>query len=296
MLTITKQIDLCANNFNRADKSINQNIDTALSVQKSNITENPYRVLDRGYYPISFKGKSEHSFNAPTPKLKAEMQYAEAVINNMKNTYGYISPSKVMFTFNSKPTEQQQKWIKEKQKQLQDMRYNYPSVEDKTKFVDNLIKNISTKGSRIGNCYESAKLAEIALNANGVKNLSTVRLVGYTNPEFKSSMDMDHTFILVNGDLENENNAPWDKPTERYGKNAYVVDPWLGFVDTAENAMKIYSKVWENIPHYNQIQGYGMEEVYGSSLDLNAKDAKRTCEKYPELVVDKNVDLSRYEK
>ena len=283
------------NSYKNYTHSVNKNTNVSLDV-KNNSTTNPFRVLPQGYAPINFGARAEDGLKPANPKLKAQMQYAEAVMNNMKNKYGFMSPSKVMFTWSSKPTQEQKEWLKEKQAQLQDLRRDYPRTSNKEEFIDNLIKNVTTKGTKIANCYESAKLAEIALSANGVKNISTVNLVGYTNPEFRSCYDLDHTFLIVNGDMENKNNANWDKPKERYGKNAYVVDPWLGIVDTVENAMKIYAKVWENIPHYNGIKGYGVEEAYNSALELEAKDNKKIKEKYPELVVDKNIDLRRYDK
>jgi len=289
-------IKSCQSNINISREISYKNNDKHCAVQSNASAENPFRVLDRGYLPINFNGKVNASSDSSLKNLNAEMEYADAIMNNMKNKYGFISPSKVMYTFQSKPTSAQRSWLNEKQQHLEDLRNNYPSTDDKTKFIDNLIKNVNTNGSRIANCFESAKLAEIALNANGIKNLSTVKLVGYTDPKFRSSYGLDHTFILVNGDLDNKNNEPWDKPKERYGKNAYVVDPWLGFVDTVENAMEIYKKTWEKIPHYNAIIGYGMEEAFNASLDLNKNDANRTRIKYPELIVDKNSDLTKYKK
>lgn len=60
--------------------------------------------------------------------------------------------------------------------------------------------------------------------------------------------------------------------------------------------MEIYKKTWEKIPHYNAIIGYGMEEAFRASLDLNENDSKRTREKYPELIVDKISDLTKHKK
>lgn len=139
-------------------------------------------------------------------------------------------------------------------------------------------------------------MTEAALAVNGFENVKTVKLVGYTNPKFKSCYGLDHTFVVVNGkfDMESEK-YPWNNYEEKFGKNAFVVDPWLGVVDTVENAMKIYAETWKNIRHYQGITGYSMEE--SDSLDFSSEKAKNLAKKYPELVVDKiSVDFSRYEK
>lgn len=122
-------------------------------VQSSASAENPFRVLDRRYLPINFNGKVKASDDKSSKNLNAEMEYAEAIMNNMKNKYCFISPSKVKYTFHSKPTSAQRAWLNEKQQHLETLRNNYPSTNDKTKFIDNLIKNVNTDGSPIANCF-----------------------------------------------------------------------------------------------------------------------------------------------
>lgn len=259
-------------------------------------TTNPFRVLPQGYIPVNFTARAEDNLKPVSSALKKKMQYAEAVVNNVKNQYGSISPSKVLMTFQSKRTPQQESWLDEKQSKLEDLRQNYPSTDDNTKFIDKILENVKSKDNNLANCYEYAKLTEVALAVNGFKNVKTVKLVGYTNPEFKSCYDLDHTFVVVNGKFDDDSeNVSWNKYEEKFGKNAFVVDPWLGIVDTVENAMKVYDKAWKNIPHYQEIKGYSIEE--SDSLEFSSAKAKKLAQKYPELVVDKaSVDFLRYEK
>lgn len=261
-------------------------------------TENPFRVLPQGYMPVNFTARAEDKMKPVSPALKKQMQYAEAVANNIKNKYGCISPSKIMYTFESKRNKEQEEWLKDKQQTLNNLRREYPSSDEKMEFIENILNNASSKDKdrNIANCYEYAKMTEAALAANGFKNVTTVKLVGYTDPKFRSSYDMDHTFVVVNGDFDwTKDSLPWNQYEERFGKNAFVVDPWLGVVDTVENAMKVYAKAWEKIPHYRGVTGYSIDET--SSLDITPGEAKKIRTKHPELIVDKNsVDYLRYEK
>ncbi|MBE7713169.1 MAG: hypothetical protein E7Z87_05445 [Cyanobacteria bacterium SIG26] len=68
-----------------------------------------------------------------------------------------------------------------------------------------------------GNCGESAELAAIIAQANGLKNVEKVYLVT------ERGKDMDHAVLLVN-DV----------------KTPYIIDAWLGFADTIPNAVVRY--------------------------------------------------------
>lgn len=223
---------------------------------------------------ISFSSKIEKT----NTKLQAQIDFAKAIMENTENNFPYISPSKTILLSNDK----QKTNLQEK---LDNMRKEYPSTEKHPlEFAENLIKNLKTTDKNLANCYELTKLMQVALEANGVKNVSTASLLGYINPKFKCTHGLDHTFLVVNGDFDlKKRNVDWDKPKEKYGNNAYIVDPWLGFVDTVENALKTYEKTWKNIPHYNQIVGYGLEEK--DSLDLSPKEINKIKSEHKELVL-----------
>ena len=287
------------NNQTMAQKAVAKEQSTQVKSAETTTSSNPFRVLPQGYMPVNFTARAEDKMKQPTAAVKKQMLYAEAVVNNMKNKYGCISPSKVIYTFNKENrTKEQEKWLQDKQKKLENLRYEYPCSDEGLEFAQNILSNVSSKDKdkKIANCYEYAKMAETALRANGFKNVTTVKLVGYTNPKFKSSYDMDHNFVVVNGDFDwTKDSVPWNEYDEKFGKNAFVVDPWLGIVDTVENAMKIYQKTWENIPHYRGVTGYSMEET--GSLELSSQDVKKIRASHPELIVNKETaDLSRYEK
>lgn len=248
--------------------------------------KNPFASLPVSYKPlnISFKGLG-------ISKLKSEMNLAEAVMLNLKNQYPTKSPSKVSYIFDSKKAKKSD-WVTNNQEKLNQLRHEYPSCKQNGQnYIKNLFQNAKTKDNNLANCSELASLTKVALLLNGIKNVKEVSLVGYTNPKFRQTYDMDHTFLIVNSkeDFSNSINEPnWDNPEQRYGGNAYIVDPWLGIVDTVENALKVYEETWEKIPHYNGVKGYGFVEPY-SSLNLDSKDINNLKNDYPELIVDKTI-------
>lgn len=269
------------------------------NVQCSNSTKenfsNPFKVLPQGYAPINFTSRAEDRMEYPTPRLKEQMDFSHQVMLNVKKEFPSISPSKVMNLFHSKKNANQYMWLNKKQNKIDKLRENYEDlIADSYKFEENIFENTRKKDSHLANCFELTQMTEVALKMNGVKNVTPVYLVGYTNPKHKSTYPLDHTFLVVNGHFEDDReNIEWDKPKEKYGKNAYVVDPWLGIVDTMNNAMKIYSETWEDIPHYNQIVGYGCE--IEDSIDINKKDIDKFSKKYPELIIDKNFNRKRFD-
>jgi len=257
--------------------------------------KNHFELPSRYYTPI-FTSRSEDHFSPVSEGLHKEMMFAEAVMNNMKNKCPSFSPSKALMVYNLKKASPKFiEKIEAKEGRLNYLRNRNPD-DNIPKYVKTVIENYrlndNSNNNHLANCSELSELTQTALVLNGVKNIKAIDLVGYTDPEFKSSYGIDHVFLLVNGKSEFDGN--WDKPVEKYGKNAYVVDPWLGFVDSAENAMKIYKKIWENIPHYQGITGYGMKET--STLDFTHSDIKEIKNRYPGLILNENVNLKRYEK
>lgn len=253
----------------------------------NNTSTNPFRVLPQGYAPINFKSNDGLK---PAPKeLKPKMAKAEAVMTHVKNMFPSISPSRVMYLFNQKNVSPEHKeWLKEKQHSLEDARYEYSGYDD-VEEASNLLNSV--KKNKVANCYELTKMTEVALRANGVRNVERVSLVGYSNPEWQQQYGLDHTLLIVNPDFNESEN--WDKPTERYGKSAFVVDPWLDFVDTVDNALKIYDKTWKKIPHSKEINGYGFEESF--SYEFEPSDIRKIKAKHPELVLPENVNYKRFD-
>jgi len=262
----------------------------------SSITGKNHFELPSRYYTPIFTSRSEDHFSPISEELRKEMIFSEAVMNNMKNKCPSISPSKALIVYNlEKASPEFMEKIQSKQDRLNSLRNRNPK-NNIPKYIKNIIENYrlnnNSDKNHLANCFELSELTQAALVLNGVKNIKSVKLVGYTDPEYVSSYGMDHIFLLVNGKSEFDGN--WDKPIEKYGKKAYVVDPWLGFVDSAENAMKIYKKVWENIPHYQRIIGYGMAK--SQKLNFKPSDIEEIKKRCPDLILDENVNLKRYEK
>ncbi len=91
--------------------------------------------------PVNFTARAEDKMKPVSPALKKQMQYAEAVANNIKNKYGCISPSKIMYTFESKRNKEQEEWLKDKQQTLNNLRREYPSSDEKMEFIENILNN-----------------------------------------------------------------------------------------------------------------------------------------------------------
>ena len=89
---------------------------------------------------------------------------------------------------------------------------------------------------KVGNCDESAKLAYIAAQANGLKDLQLAALETIAfNPVDQTVQcvkSLDHLVLRV------ENN-----------KKPYIIDPWLGFADYLPKAMQRYRSEFGH--HFN---------------------------------------------
>ena len=118
--------------------------------------------------------------------------------------------------------------------------------------------------SKKGNCGESARLAFLAAQANGIKNCKVVGLIG---PDYES---YDHRVVLVND------------------KKPYIIDSWLGFADYVPNAIKRYQKEYRHHFDFNEynkekmIIDYYMNDKYFKEA-LSEEDLVVLNEKYPRL-------------
>ena len=81
----------------------------------------------------------------------------------------------------------------------------------------------------LGNCHENAEAAETILRANGVKNPVTVALT--INDSEK------HVVCMFNRD--------GSKVKTIENNNTIIVDPWIGIVDFANNAIMKYRTIFE---------------------------------------------------
>ena len=115
-------------------------------------------------------------------------------------------------------------------------RLNYLRVnrfyKDNNKDFDNISQVLRLmKTYHLGNCYESAKTAELILKMNGYKNVCTGNLLC-------GKLPIEHTVCVFNRDgskvIGIENN------------NTIVIDPWAGCVDFANNVFKQYKNMFKD--------------------------------------------------
>ena len=126
---------------------------------------------------------------------------------------------------------------------------------------------------KVGNCGESAQIAAIAAQMNGIKDFTIVSL------EDKNGHNFDHAVLLIND------------------KKPYVIDPWLGFADYLDGASQKYQKDYSQ--HFDFKKGklqkiifepetYKKDE-YNHFLrkPISPVDLETLKKLYPELVVER---------
>ena len=128
-----------------------------------------------------------------------------------------------------------------------------------------------------GNCFENAKIAELILKMNGIKNAYTVFLK-------KNNHYIDHNFCLFNKDnglnyQAKDNNTftidPWDKKT-------IIIDPWCNKADFIDNMMIFYENRMKN--HFNIDRKQNLTFEIHDIINLSEKDLGELREKFPQFV------------
>lgn len=87
------------------------------------------------------------------------------------------------------------------------------------------------KDFKVGNCYEDAKIAELILRLNGIKNACTALMM-------QNGKSLDHAVCVFNrdgtvfsGDIKN---------------STIIIDPWAGKADFAKNMFTDYENNFKN--------------------------------------------------
>ena len=123
------------------------------------------------------------------------------------------------------------------------------------------------KYARVGNCFETAGAAEIALKMNGVKNSYTANLSYNGKP-------LDHSVCVFNKDGSEFKGVVNNK--------TIIVDPWAGFADFANNAFVKYKNLFAK---HLEIRGDGKFKIeLPRQYNLSEKNIEKIKETYPQLV------------
>lgn len=144
------------------------------------------------------------------------------------------------------------------------------SFDDADNFIGKIMAFIKpVKRYKLGNCGESAQLANIVAKVNGIKNCYIASL------KTSSLRNLDHSVLYV------ENNG---KP--------YVIDSWLGFADYVPNAITRYKNEYKN--HFFILKGDKLvfQKLDNDYTDCLNQDFKRSQinklkKIYPEQVIKK---------
>ena len=122
------------------------------------------------------------------------------------------------------------------------------------------------KSKKVGNCHESAILAEIVAKTNGIRNCFTAQLKPTTG-NFKDTHD--HAVLYVDSPL-----------------HPYIIDPWLGFADFVPNAIERYKKEYSK--HFD-FKKFGTDEMFFDILQnrtpIDSDTEKELKRIFPDLIL-----------
>ena len=124
---------------------------------------------------------------------------------------------------------------------------------------------------KVGNCGESAQIAAIAAQMNGIKDFTIASVEG------KNGYNFGHAVLLVND------------------KKPYIIDPWLGFADYLDGASQRYQKDYSS--HFDfkkkklqrlifEPEAYKKDE-YNRFLrkPISSEDLETLKKLYPQLII-----------
>lgn len=210
----------------------NGNISTHLS--------NFYIQLSYYVCMINLNIQSQNNYNPAFCARNAEIRYADDIMRKVNNYFPRISISRIedySQTNQTKLTDSIKNFIENKKLFFKRLRLSRPDFETSP---DNYVKHSLDSVLRYnhGNCGESGTLGKIGLMLNGIEGTKVI-LKGFNGKNLETGFD--HSFVIVN--LSKNANL---RDYKTFGKKAYVVDPWLGFVDYVPNAFKRFKIEYEN--------------------------------------------------
>ncbi len=121
---------------------------------------------------------------------------------------------------------------------------------------------------KLGNCQETAILAELILKINGIKNAQTVILKAENE-----NVTLDHEICVFNRD---------GSAFSKINRDTIVVDPWINKADFAANMIEYYKnqcKFLFRIP-----EGQKINFLPYKHNNLTKKDITQFCIKYPKFL------------
>lgn len=215
--------------------------------------------------------------NQPTPTAfkarNAEIRFADDVMRRVNNEFLKLSPTRIYSNL-SDPKKIQlkhQNAIRNSSQLVENLRGARPMAHvDSSGYLRHLIWGVNKY--KLGNCGESGSLAKLGLEINEIKS-TKVSLWGYNGKNI--STNLDHCFVIVNLDK----NADLSD-IRTYGKKAYVVDLWGGFVDYVPNAFKRFEAEYANDKRMLVVKNLGVKI---NDFDINKETLVLLDRLFPKL-------------
>ena len=126
------------------------------------------------------------------------------------------------------------------------------------------------QATRLGNCHENAQAAEAILRANGVKNPATAHI-------YLGGHNIDHVVCVFNRD--------GSKVTTIKNNKTIIVDPWIGIVDFANNAIMKYKTLFDKYVAKGNDGKATIPRI--TEHPMTAADIKQFRSRFPEFIQQK---------
>ena len=123
------------------------------------------------------------------------------------------------------------------------------------------------QATRLGNCHENAKAAESILRANGVNNPAVAHL-------YIGGHNVDHVVCVFNRD--------GSKVKTIENNNTIIVDPWVGIVDFANNAIAKYKTMLDKYVAKGQSGKATLQRI--TEHPMTQADIKQFKTRFPEFI------------
>jgi len=208
--------------------------------------------------------KQSQSFKSRNPHIR----FADDIARKVNQAYPRISSTKYEGLKNSNLYASQIKKIYNEIKEMREDMYMKLLGACGDYIAKSCALTCLVKSRHLGNCHESAILAEIAAKTNGLRNCFVAQLKPKTD---KNTDTHDHAVLYVDSAI-----------------NPYIIDPWLGFADFVPRALERYQK---DFAQHFDFEKFGTEEMYFDMLHpKNNADADLITHlksRFPELIINK---------
>ena len=193
------------------------------------------------------KIQSNHTEFIPFKSRNKIIRYADDIVRRVNVCYPRISSSKVDDFTNIHAFRKYHKELSDRVRMFRE------DIKDSFNEAVNLVGEAKAfvnpvKRHKLGNCGESAQLANILAKVNGIKNCYIASL------RTSTLRSLDHSVVYVEG------------------KTPYIIDAWLGFADYVPNAILRYKNEYRKhffILDDNKLIFQKLDNKYTHSLNQN---------------------------